>query len=136
MTYRELKDKQQQEVNDFPLMFAFGQKQFDEMLAKNNITPKDIYSIGAGGYVRKTDAPAMSAMFDRHKKELAAAKKQIKFLKEAFIYEMGNHEYCITFDSDEVLAACGITEEDYKNNEDVRKAWKAAKQAYIQEVTQ
>ena len=136
MTYKELTAKHQEEVNSFPLMFAFGRQQFDEMLAKNNVTAKDIYSIGAGGYVRKTDAPAMSAMFSRHKKELTEARKQNKFLTEAFLYEMANHEYCITFDSDEVLAACGITEDDYKNNEGIRKAWKAAKAKYIQEVEQ
>lgn len=134
MTYRELKEKQQQEINDFPFMWAFGQQQFDEMIAKNNVKISDIYSIGSGGYIRKTDAQSMKEMFSRHKKELAAARKQIKFLKEAFLYEMANHEYYLTFDSDVVLAACGVTEEDYQNNEDVRKAWKAAKKEYITEV--
>lgn len=132
-SYRELKEKQQQEVNDFPLMFAFGNQQFAEMLEKNNVTIKDIYSIGAGGYVKKTDAPAMNEMFARHKKELAEARKQIKFLKEAFYHEMANHEYCITYDDEEIFSACGVTAEDYRNNEDIRKAWKAAKAAYLQE---
>lgn len=131
MTYTELKAKQQQEVNAFPFMFAFGQQQFDEMLKKNNVSKADIYSIGAGGYIRKTDAKAMEEMFVRHKNELAEAKKQSKFLKEALLHEMSNHEYCITCDREEVLAACGLTESDYQSNEDIRKAWKAAKKDYI-----
>lgn len=131
MTYTELKARQQKEVNAFPFMFAFGQKQFDEMLEKNGVTKSDIYSIGAGGYVRKSDAKAMEEMFTRHKTELAEARKQNKFLKEAFLHEMANHEYCITCDREEVLTACGITEDNYQKNEDIRKAWKEAKKAYI-----
>jgi hypothetical protein len=134
MSYNELKEKQQQEVNAFPLMFAFGQKQFDEMLEKNNVTAKEIYSIGAGGYVRKTDAQAMSDMFKRHSQELTEARKQNKFLQESFLYEMANHEYCITFDREEVLCACGLTESDYQTNADVRKAWKAARNEYANQV--
>jgi len=134
MTYAELKAKQQQESNDFPFMWAFGQQQFDEMLRKNNVTTKDIYSIGAGGYIRKTDAKAMVEMFNRHKTELAEARKQSKFLREAIINEMSNHEYCITGDREEVLEACGITEADYQNNEDIRSAWKAAEKTYAASV--
>jgi len=131
MTYTELKARQQKEVNEFPFMFAFGQKQFNEMLEKNGVTKSDIYSIGAGGYIRKSDAKAMEEMFARHKSELAEARKQNKFLKQAFLREMANHEYCITYDREEVLAACGITEAEYQKNEDIRKAWKEAKKAYI-----
>ena len=131
MTYNELKNKQQEEANAFPFMFAFGQQQFNEMLEKNGVKTSDIYSIGAGGYIRKTDAEAMRAMFKRHKKELAEARKQNKFLKEAFLHEMANHEYCITCDREEVLNACGIAEAEYNNNADIRKAWKTAKNEYI-----
>jgi len=46
------------------------------------------------------------------------------------LYEMANHEYCITFDREEVLTACGLTENDYQTNADIRKAWKAARNEY------
>jgi len=131
ITYAQLKANQQKEVDNFPFMFAFGREQFDEMLKKNNVTVSDICSIGCGGYIRKTDFKAMHDMFDRHTAELAEARKQNKFLKEAILNEMSNHEYCVTYDREEVLNACGITEDDFQKNEDVHKAWNAAKKNYM-----
>lgn len=58
--YAKLRQRQQEEFNALPLGFAFGQKQFDEMMRGWGLDPeKDIdkiYSIGAGGYVQKKDA--------------------------------------------------------------------------------
>lgn len=130
MKYAELKAKHQEEVNAFPFMFAFGAKQFDEMLKKNNLTINDIYSIGAGGYIRKSDADAMEEMFKRHRKEMKEAMKSQEFLRSAFLYEMANHEYGFTHDSEEVLRACGITEEEFQKNDYMKKAWREAEKAY------
>ena len=51
--YKVLRDRQQEEFNSIPLGFAFGQKQFDELLARWEITadeaPLKIAAIGAGG---------------------------------------------------------------------------------------
>jgi len=35
--YKTLREKQQQEVNEFPLGFAFGNKQFEEMMKKMGV---------------------------------------------------------------------------------------------------
>ena len=40
MKYAELKKKQQDEVNAFPLGFAFGDKQFEEMMSKWGLDAK------------------------------------------------------------------------------------------------
>ena len=74
MTYKELKDRQQAEINAFPFIWAFNEKQLADGMRKLGLNPdtdKDkLCSIGGGGIIRKTDAEAMRAMFDRHRREL------------------------------------------------------------------
>ena len=73
MKYLELKQRQQKEVNDFPFGFAFSNQQFKEMMEKFGLKETDtdkIYSIGAGGYIRKSDSNAFDEMFKRHRKEI------------------------------------------------------------------
>ena len=41
MTYRELKQKHREEINAFPFMFAFSNKQFIEGMAKLGLEPGD-----------------------------------------------------------------------------------------------
>ena len=111
--YATLKAKHQAEVNAFPLGFAFNNKQFNEMMEKWGLTPEDtdkIYSIGNGGFVRKSDADAMHKMFERHKLERDMARKHgDDYLFEMFNYELANHEYCITNDLTDTLDALGLT---------------------------
>ena len=95
--YAELRNRKQEEFNALPLGFAFGQKQFDEMMRGWGLDPeKDvdkIYSIGAGGYVQKKDADLLHQTRERHDKEMAAAIAEDKtgegFIYEMFLYEIG-----------------------------------------------
>lgn len=116
--YADLRTRQQKEVNDFPMMFAFSNKQFEEGMRKLGLEPTDtdkIYSIGAGGFIRRSDSKAMHEMFDRHHAELDEAMKDEEFAYEAFLYEMDNHEYAINWDGDaDVLSCFGLSEEELK----------------------
>ena len=59
--YNELREKHQKEVNDFPIGFAFSDKQFEEQMQKLGLDPDDtskVISIGGGGFIRKTDLKA------------------------------------------------------------------------------
>ena len=90
MTYLELKQRQQKEVNEFPFGFAFNNQQFKEMMEKFGLKEKDtdkIYSLGAGSYIRKSDSKAMEEMFARHRKEI---EEEIEKDKDGtkFIYSM------------------------------------------------
>ena len=70
--YTDLKNRQQEEFNAFPLGAAFGNKQFAEMMQAWGLTENDtdkIYSIGGGCYIRKSDHKAFHEMLDRHEKE-------------------------------------------------------------------
>ena len=114
--YQELKAKHEKELEAFPFMWAFSNEQFNAGMKGLGLEPTDtdkIFSIGAGGYIRKTDAPAMKEMFARHKAELKAAraadKKAKGFTFEMFLYELDNHEYCYTGDATETLEALGLS---------------------------
>ena len=131
--YRELQEKQQQESNSFPYMFAFDQKQFDESMRGLGLDPKDtdkIISIGYGGYIRKTDKDALLSMRVKHNKEvkdaIAADKDGTGYIFDMFEYELANHEYCITWDLDDTLSALGLTMDQVNSDPRMVKALRRA----------
>ncbi len=129
MKYSELKHKHQAEVDAFPLGFAFSDSQFAEMMAKWGLTPDDtdqIYHIGMGGYVRKSDADAMHEMFERHTAEHEAAMQDDEYLYSMFNYELANHEYCVTYDVTDALEALDLTLEEVNANPRMAAALKKA----------
>lgn len=109
MNYKELKNRHQEEVNNFPLGFAFSNEQFREMMNKWGLTENDtdkIYSIGGGGFVQKKDSDAMDEMFTKHTKEMNDAMKDPRFAEDAFYYEMLNHEYPINLQKNFDVLGC------------------------------
>lgn len=128
--YTELKAKHQAEVDAFPFGFAFNTKQFNEMMEKWGLTPDDtdkIYSIGGGGYVRKSDAEAMEKMFERHELERKMARKHgDDYLFEMFNYELANHEYGYTHDLTDTLDALGLTIDEINADPKMADALKRA----------
>ena len=107
MKYSQLKAFQEAELNAFPLMFAFTKGQLKRAFEKNGVKDgkAEVYSIGGGGFVKKTDYPALEAMFDQHRKELADAMGDWEFMIDAMEYELANHEFCITYDTSDALEA-------------------------------
>ena len=131
--YRELKEKQGKEVNEFPMMFAFSNKQFAEGMEKLGLKENEtnkLLSIGAGGFIRKSDRKAFDDMFVRQEKELKKAIEEDLtgegFIYNMFNYELGNHEYCITWELDETLNTLGLTMEEINSNENLLHGLKKA----------
>lgn len=129
--YLTLKEKHQKEINEFPFGFCFNDQQFNEMMTNWGLTPEDtdkIYSIGGGGYIRKSDSKAMNEMFDRHEREVAAARSENKddYLYHMFNYELANHEYGYTYDATDTLDALGLTMEEIEADERMLEAFKRA----------
>lgn len=118
--YAELRHRQQKEFDALPLGFAFGRKQFDEMMQGWGLDPeKDldkILRIPGGGYVQKKDADLLHQTTERHDKEMEAAIAEDKtgegFIYEMFLYELDNHEYGYTRDTEDTLDALGYTAEE------------------------
>ena len=114
--YQILKDRQHKEFNAFPMGAAFSQQQFAEMMAKWGLLPTDtdkILHIGGGCYIRKTNREAFHELVDRLDREkqeaIAADTTGDGIIKDMFLYELANHEYCITYDLEDTLDALGLT---------------------------
>lgn len=118
--YAELRQRQQAEFNALPLGFAFSQKQFDEMMEGWGLDPeKDldkILRVPGGGNVQKKDAGLLHQTAERHDAEMAAAiagdAAGEGFIHQMFLYELDNHEYGYTRDTEDTLEALGYTAED------------------------
>lgn len=109
--YLDFKKRQQKEFEDFPIAYAFNDKQLEEALEKLGATKEECVSVfGHGDIVRRQDAKNLVKLFTRHDKELKEKlKSDPEFAYEAILYEMDNHEYAINWSGDEdVLAALGI----------------------------
>ena len=122
--YAELRHRQQEEFNALPLGFAFSQKQFNEMMEGWGLDPeKDrdkILRIPGGGYVQKKDADLLHKTRERHDAEMAAAIAEDTtgegFIYQMFLYELDNHEYGYTRDTEDTLDALGYTAEQVLND--------------------
>lgn len=122
--YAELRQRQQAEFDALPLGFAFSQKQFNEMMVGWGLDPeKDldkILSIPGGGYVQKKDAGLLHQTAERHDAEMAAAiagdATGEGFIYQMFLYELDNHEYGYTRDTEDTLDALGYTAEEVLGN--------------------
>ena len=137
--YQELKSRQQKDVNDFPMFFAFNNEQFEKGMRKLGLEPTDtgaVYRLGhTGGFYRKSDSQALKDMFDRHSNEMEQAIEEDNdekgFIYDMFLYELANHEYCITYEAEPTLEACGLTWEDLEENPKLMSGFKLAKKDYL-----
>lgn len=114
MSHVELKKKHSEDISNFDgLFFAFNHEQMEEGIKKVGATVDNkIVSIGAGGYILKSKLKDFEDMLSRHKQERKELKKNEKELIDAIVYELINHEYCITHDVDDALQALELTKED------------------------
>ena len=140
-SYLEMRKRHQAEVNAFPIKWAFNNGQLVEGMRELGLNPEDtdkVVSIGGGGFMRKSDFLEFKAMMERHQKEredaLAADKNGNGYAYEMFLYELANHEYCVTFSYEETLDACGLSYEDILNRPNLAKALKKAENEYLKNV--
>lgn len=132
-TYREMKKRQQEEINAFPMAFAFSKTQLAEGMQKLGLQPTDtdqIVSIGGGGFVRKTDVEAFHRMFRLHRLERKSAMDVDRtgdgFLLEMFRCELADHEYGYTRDAEPALDALGMTFEELAQDDRLMHAFHKA----------
>lgn len=121
--YKVLKEKHQNEFNEFPMMFAFSNAQFAEGMKKLGLKPTDtdkIYSFGGGGYYRKTDSAALKELLLKHAKEMQEAMENDLtgegFIFDMFNYELANHEYGYTNDLEDTLDSLNLTLDQINSN--------------------
>ena len=110
--YLDLKEKHRKEFEEFPIAYAFNEKQLEEALEKLGATKEECVSVfGHGDIVKRVDKDRLIEMMERHHEELLRKlKDDVEFAEAAFLYEMDNHEYAINWSADEdVLSSLGIT---------------------------
>lgn len=116
MNYQELKLKLRNPLDNFQgLFFAFSKSQFKEGMESIGLTETDkdkIYSIGSGGFLLKTKEKDFNELFDNTNKALKEFLQVPENIKEALIYELKNHEYCINYELEPTLNALGLNEEE------------------------
>ena len=133
MTYREIKDQQQREIDSLPMIWSFSEKQLKEGMQKLGVKDMtELKAIAPSGFVKKTDYKALWDMIHRHQQEIKdqieADKTGEGFIYDMFYTELANHEYSYTGDPTEALRACSVQplqiEQDPRLNKGFCKAAK------------
>lgn len=136
MNYKQFTEWAQNQVDALPIRYAFGDKQFNEMLVKyfNGITCEDakqqLYGNGVGGYYWRTDAEQINNTFksisDTQQRLIDEDTTGDGFIYEMFLYELDNHEYSYTQDVNETLDAIGLTVDDLNGSSSLMRGLKKA----------
>lgn len=136
--YVNLVRKQEKKFNDFPMFFAYDEKQYKEGKQTLKVTEdKELCSIGYGGYIRKKDLQAFNDMVKKHEIELKQSIENDRtgegFIYDMFLYELENHEYCITYELDDTLDALGLTLDEVINNKPLKRGLLLARKKILEE---
>jgi hypothetical protein len=133
-SYPEMKERHRKEFGALPIAFGFNERQFREGMKKLGLDPADtgnVAGIGAGGFCRKETLPLIKETVERHTAEMesaiAADETGEGFIFEMLDYELGNHEFCITWDVEPALESVGLTMEEVKKSPALSHGLKLAK---------
>lgn len=133
--YEELRNRQQEEFNKFPIKFAFSQEQFERGMRELGLKPTDtdkVYKTVGGGFYRRSDAPALHEILSRHDKEMEDAINNDKdgtgFVFDMFLYELRNHEYGYTWETEDTLECLGYTAEQVEADLKLKAGFEKAKE--------
>ena len=142
-SYEAMQKRHQQEVNAFPMKWAFNNQQLEQGMRELGLNPSqtnEIVGIGGGGFIRRSDRQAFIDMFKwqnaEQKAALAAQKTGDEYAYQMFLHELGNHEYVITGDLSDTLDACGLSAEQINNDPKLRKALARAIKDYMEAADQ
>lgn len=139
--YDEMRKRQQEAFNKLPIKFAYGEKQFKEMLKEfgieGNPANKLFRMTIGGGYYLKTDADQIRAWQRATTKELADAIAEDTtgegFISEMFYSELSDHEYNYTMDDEYTLDVIGYSRKEIESNSALKNGFELAKQKIIDE---
>ena len=116
MMYREFKEMKQKEFNALPTMFAFSKNQLEEQMEKLGTNKSEIVNLGYGMFMREKDLYLLDAFEGKYEAMEKELMKNDDYLLDAFLYELRNHEYIVTYEVEDALDVFGLTVEDVKND--------------------
>ena len=131
--YLELKRKHEKELEDFPIAYAFSDKQLEEALVKLNATKEECITVfGHGDIVKRENAKSLIKMMERQVEELQQRlRDDPDFAEAAFLYEMDNHEYAINWSADEDVLACFNLSFEKINKWGLQMAYRRARECHM-----
>jgi hypothetical protein len=131
--YSEFKTRAEKRISDFDhLFFAFSKQQFDEGMKRIGLDPQFpslVTCVNNCGFVDKTYLGKWENINRITLEELERGMNDDAFLYDAFLYELGNHEFIITYDLSDTLDVFGLTMETM--TEQQRIILLKAKQDYL-----
>ena len=138
ISYEEYRKQRQQEFNEISnkyIFYAFSDAQFKDGLKKFNLTTNKedldkLCDIGYGGYMLKDGKQELENFVNGD--ALKEHMKNLKFAISAFEYELGNHEYILTYDMTDTLEALDLSFDDLEKNAILNIASRIAKKRYKQ----
>ena len=129
MNYKELKEKQAEEVNEFSKdnIIVILESTKEKALAKleaEGLTIEDVVNLGAGLYLKKASVPEYNELVKRHDKEFY--EYFFNNIYEVTRYELANYEteIILTYSYEDILTkVLGLTAEEIADNkEEIDKA--------------
>ena len=133
--YTELKNNHSRLINEFPMAFAFSEKQFKEAQQKLGVSsPSELLATPTGGMIRKTDQKSYIAMMSIIRDETREYQADDEYLYQGFLYEFVYHEFFITYDPSDTLDCFGLTLEEVRADKRVYRIFKKAQIDYLQGV--
>lgn len=131
-TYREMQNRHQTRFDILPKIFSFNDQQWEQGKKELGVVDdSELFSIGYGGWMRKTDRQLYYDACEQNQKEREEARKDYNFCVDMFQYELANHEYCETFDDEETFNACGLTRSEVDASETLTRAFQIARKKYL-----
>lgn len=136
MIYAEFREKRQESFNKLPMKAAFGDKQFEEMMAEWGLTTskddlKKISSLGGGAYCLVKDEHLFYEWVEENDKKMKEFLSDEIQLKDALIYEFGNHECGYTMEPMNGVRTL-FTDEEIQDNKLLAKVFPIAWKEYLE----
>ena len=127
-TYSAMKARYRDAIDDLPIFFAFNEQQFKEGMESFGLTMEDkdkISMLGkTGGFFKDQDFEVIMDTLQQADEEVDRRLKEDLtgkgFIKEAFKYELEDHEYIVNHDIQPALDALNLTEENLKQNKNLQ----------------
>lgn len=134
--YLDLKREHEEELNRFPIAYAFNEEQLARALEKLGATKEECVTVfGHGDIVRREDAKRFIEMLERHTKEIKEKlKDDVEFAEAAFLYEMNNHEYAINWSADEDVLDCFCVDWDFIRKYGLQMAYDSARNKHFKQM--
>jgi hypothetical protein len=132
--YLEMKRRHEEEMNDFPIAYAFNDEQLQQALEKLGVasTKECVTVFGHGDIVKRENAKPLVDMLARHTNEIRdKLKEDVEFAEAAFLYEMDNHEYAINWSADEDVLECFCIDWDFIRKYGLQMAYDSARNKHF-----